>query len=249
MCNGISVRQASSARFPLPKRWSFRYGSLRDRSNQTDVEITAYPVSEKLNANKALIFRIVHRDNVTWILENGMHCRSSLVSAPSYRTIGNPDLIEKRRHRTVPIPPGGTLSDYVPFYFTPFSPMMLNIKTGHGGVLKVPNEDIVIIVSSLPRLAELGVPFVFSDRHAYLRTANFYSALADLGNIAWELLQKRDFKRDPDDPEKIERYQAEALIHEQVPLEAFLGAVCYTESVENALNQTVANRRLNFKVA
>jgi hypothetical protein len=171
------------------------------------------------------------------------------VQAPQYRTIGNPDLIDKRQHRIVPIAPGGTLSDYVPFYFTPFSPMMLHIKTGYGGVTKVRNGDIVIFVSSLPRMVDLGVPFVFSDRHAYLQTANFYGALVDLSNITWELLQKRDFKRDPDDPEKIERYQAEALIHQQVLLEAFLGVACYTESVENSLNQMLAKRGLSFKVA
>lgn len=206
-------------------------------------------MSDKLNADKALIFRIVHRDNVAWILDSGMHCRSSPVQAPHYRSIGNPDLIDKRRHRTVPIPPGGTLSDYVPFYFTPYTPMMLNIKTGYGGVTKVPNAEIVIFVSSLPRLAELGRTFVFSDRHAYLRAANFYSDLADLKNIDWGLLQNRDFKRDPDDPEKIERYQAEALVHGHVPLAAFLGAVCYTDGMKELLNQMVIDRSLSLKVA
>lgn len=171
------------------------------------------------------------------------------MQAPFYRTIGNPDLIDKRQHRSVPIPPGGTLSDYVPFYFTPFTPMMLNIKTGYGGITKVPNEDIIIFVSGLPRLIELGVTFVFSDRHAYLQAASFYSTLADLANIEWDLLQRQDFKRDPDDPEKIERYQAEALVHQHVPLEAFLGAVCYTESMKSMLNQIVISRGLNFQVA
>jgi hypothetical protein len=206
-------------------------------------------VSNKLNADKALVFRIVHRDNVAWILDNGMHCQSSPVQAPNYRSIGNPDLIEKRRHRTVPIPPGGTLSDYVPFYFTPFTPMMLNIKTGHGGVTKLPNEEIVIFVSSLPHLAEVGGTFVFSDRHAYLRAANFYSDLADLKNIDWGLLQRRDFKRDPDDPGKVERYQAEALIHGHVPLAAILGAVCYTEGMKESLNHMVNPHNLTLKVA
>jgi hypothetical protein len=61
-------------------------------------------VSDKLNPERALIFRIVHRNNVPWILDNGLCCRSSRVQAPSYLTIGNPDLIEKRQHRIVPIP-------------------------------------------------------------------------------------------------------------------------------------------------
>lgn len=204
-------------------------------------------MSDKLNPDKALIFRIVHRDNVAWILDQGMHCRSSPVQAPHYQTIGNPDLIDKRRHRVVPIPPGGMLSDYVPFYFTPYSPMMLNIITGRG-VPKLPKEEIVIFVSSLRRVAELGVPFVFTDRHAYLLTAEYFSTLANLGNVDWALLQKRDFKRDEDDPEKVERYQAEALIHRHVPLEAFLGAVCYNDGVKTMLNQMVADRGLTFQV-
>jgi len=132
-------------------------------------------MSNNLNAEKALIFRIVHRDNVPWILENGIHCVNSAVQAPSYHTIGNPDIIEKRQHREVPVPPGGNLSDYVPFYFTPYSPMMLNIKTGYAGVAKVPNEEIVIFVSSLRKLAELGHAFVFTDRHAYLWSADWIS--------------------------------------------------------------------------
>lgn len=70
-----------------------------------------------LNPEKALIWRIVHRDNLPWILDNGVHCRNSQVYDPNYVEIGNPDLIDKRAHRDVPVGPGGTLSDYVPFYF------------------------------------------------------------------------------------------------------------------------------------
>lgn len=205
-------------------------------------------MSDKLNPDKALIFRIVHRDNVPWILENGMHCRNSLVQHPGYCTIGNPDLIDRRQHRIVPVAPGGTLSDYVPFYFTPFTPMMLNIKTGYGGVTKVANEEIVIFVSSLHKLAELDQAFVFSDRHAYLSGANFYSDLDELHQLDWGILQQRDFKRDPDDPGKIERYQAEALVHQQAPVEALIGVVCYTDAVSISLKNMVDSRHLQLQV-
>jgi hypothetical protein len=59
------------------------------------------------------------------------------------------------------VPPGGTLSDYIPFYFTPYSIMMYNIRTGYG-VKQVPNEDIVIFVSSLPHVVAQGLRFVFT---------------------------------------------------------------------------------------
>ena len=74
-----------------------------------------------LNANSAHVFRITHRENVPWILDNGMYARNGAKFDPNCRNIGNVDLIDKRARRKVPIPPGGTLSDYVPFYFTPYS--------------------------------------------------------------------------------------------------------------------------------
>jgi hypothetical protein len=58
------------------------------------------------------------------------------------------------------------LADYVPFYFTPFSVMMKNIHSGWG-VQQRQNEEIVILVSSLHRIRELDLPFVFTNAHAY----------------------------------------------------------------------------------
>lgn len=159
-----------------------------------------------LTPEKALIFRITHVENVEWILVNGLHCRNSGILDPNYREIGNPELISKRARRRVPIPPGGTLSDYIPFYFTPYSPMMLNIKTGYNGMKQTPMRDIAILVSSLRKIHEIGIQFVFSDRHAYLEAAEFSGDLADLDRISWKILQARDFRRDPNDFEKVERY-------------------------------------------
>ena len=80
-----------------------------------------------LNPENAFIFRITHIRNVPWILANGLHCRTSGPTDPDFVTIGSPDIIAMRDSRDVPIPPHGTLSDYIPFYFTPKSPMMYNI--------------------------------------------------------------------------------------------------------------------------
>lgn len=205
-------------------------------------------MSRDLNPDKALIFRIVHRDNLPWILDNGLHCRKSSLTDPNYVNIGNVDLIDRRSYRVVDVPPGGTLSDYVPFYFTPYSPMLLNIKTGYGGVRKRSPSEIVILVSSLPSLESVGVPFLFTDRHAYLRAAQFFSDRSDLDHVDWSLLQKRDFQRDPDDPEKLERYQAEALVYRHVPTHALLGAVCYGDSVASSLKRLSDDKGIPLKI-
>ena|SRR5579871_543037 len=106
------------------------------------------------------------------------------------------------------------------------SPMLLNIKTGKLGVVRRPMSEIAILVSSLPKVKELAIPFVFTDRHAVLEAAEFHHSLDRLDRIDWPRLQNRDFKRDPDNPAKFERYQAEALVHKHVPTAAILGIIC-----------------------
>jgi hypothetical protein len=201
-----------------------------------------------LNPTKALIWRIVHRNNLLWILENGLHCGNSPVQSPDWISLGNPELITKRGNRLVPIPPAGVLNDYVPFYFTPFSVMLKNINTGWGGIQKYNNQDIIILVSSLPHLQQQNIPFLFTDSHAYHQYANFYEDLTDLDKIDWPLLQRRDFKRDPDDPRKFERYQAEALIHNHCPISGLLGIICYTDELQAQIEQLINQYKTPLKV-
>lgn len=201
-----------------------------------------------LNPTKALIWRIVHQDNVAWLLANGLHCGNSQIRSPNWVTIGNPELIQKRAGHSVPLPPYGVLSDYIPFYFTPFSIMLYNISTGWGGVQKRSNEEIVILVSSLHEVSKLKLPFVFTNKHAYYQWAEFYNTLTDLNQIDWPLLQHRDFKRDPNDPEKFERYQAEALLYRHCPVDALLGMICYSDKQQLQLQNLLQKHGTNLPV-
>lgn len=201
-----------------------------------------------LNAEHALIWRIVHCDNILWLIQNGLHCANTKLQSNSWITIGNKELIDKRSTRQVPIGSGGTLSDYVPFYFTPFSPMFYNIYTGYGDISKVNNEDIVILVASLHNLKADDVDFVFTDRHAYMQYANFYKDLVKLKNIDWSILQKRDFSRDNNDPQKVERYQAEALIYQHYPIEQLKAIVCYSKAVQSKIQGWLNQHNLNISV-
>lgn len=206
-------------------------------------------VIASLTPARAFIFRIVHRENLPWILDNGLHCRNSPANDPNYVEIGNPDLIGKRNARLVPIAPGGTLSDYVPFYFTPRSPMLLNIKTGYNGVRQRRNDEIVIMVSSLHRLQELGHPFLFTNQHAYVQTAQFFSDLARLDQIDWPILQNSDFKRDVDDLGKFERYQAEALVRGVLPVTSLVGIACNNAGGVERVAAQLAARQIAVSAA
>jgi hypothetical protein len=202
----------------------------------------------KLGPELARIFRITHIDNVPWILKHGLHCQNSSTKDPKFIPIGMAELIDKRKRRRVDMSPGGTLADYVPFYFTPFSIMMYHIKTGYGGVTKRPNGEIVILVSSLPKLKQVGVRFLFTDGHAYPIETDYYDDLKDLDKIDWPLLQSRNFRTDPEDPGKTTRYQAEALIHRHVPVSALIGIACYDEAARLKVSRAAGTTGVSVDV-
>ncbi len=201
-----------------------------------------------LTAQRGLIFRICHISNFGWHIKNGLVCKNSGSKNENFVSIGNKDLIDSRCNKGVPIPPLGMLSDYVPFYFTPFSPMMLTIKTGYNGITKRKNSDILIFASSAHKISEMNIRFVFTDRHAYLSASNFYSDLNDLSNIDWKILQNRDFKRDNEDPGKMERYQAEFLVYKSLPVEALLGVACYDEESASRLKTLLVGAGIKMKI-
>ena len=123
--------------------------------------------------------------------------------------------------------------------------MMYNIRTGYGSIRQLPNSEIVIMVSSLRGLNERGVAAVFSDRHAFLQTARFFTSLDDLDKVDWTILQRRDI----DDPEKTDRYQAEVLVHRRLPAEHLSGIVCQRESEQRTLERQREEVGLDLKIA
>ena len=160
--------------------------------------------------------------------------------------IGLADLIERRNHQIVDHPPGGTLGDYVPFYFTPLSMMAFNIHTGRN-VRQRDGSEIVVLVSSLHRLKKDERSFLFTDRHASVAGRRFSADLNHLDRIDWKILQGRDFSRDNDDIDKTDRYQAEALVYKTVPVDSLLGIACYNTEQKAFAEKLIEDRQLDLK--
>lgn len=199
------------------------------------------------NQERALIFRITHYMNLPWILANGLHCRNSTLSDPSFVDIGRMEIISHRTDRRVDKHPGGVLSDYIPFYFTPRTPMLLNIKSGWKGLQQRPMNDIAVMVSSLRKLSA-RFSCVFSDRNATLEIADFHNDLSQLSILPWALWQQNDFRSDVNRPDKIERYMAEALVHRSLPASELDAIVMYSDTRRIEAEQWVASAGLSVRV-
>lgn len=195
------------------------------------------------------IYRIVHIDNIKYLLTNGMFNRDHEMADPDYINIGDSDLIAKRHEYPVGInPPGGTLGEYVPFYFGRLSPMLLNIKTGHRGIKERPQNDIVYIVCKVDDIVVNCEEWCFTDGHAKTRITEFYNHLDDLAHIYWDKVDLRYWSSTEDDLDRMRHKQAEFLVRSHVPVQCIAAIITYNNNVAENVKQIVKELNLEIPV-
>ena len=124
----------------------------------------------------------------------------------------------------VPVPPGGVVADYVPFYFAARSPMLYVIWRGQVPTYQAGQEDVVYLLTTIERVKESGIPSVFTDRNATLGYAEFNNDLAQIDSVIdWDLMEAMVWKDQPGDWDRKERRMAELLVHQRLPWEHIVG--------------------------
>ena len=194
------------------------------------------------------IYRIIHVDNLSYILSNGkltspVHNEAN----PNYVGIGDNSLKNSRRSKKIEIEPYGTFSDYVAFYFGYRSPMLYNIKNGYLGVTKRPQEEIIYIVSSIDRVVELGLSFVFYDGHGYHNFSQAFNDIKFLDRIDWQIINAGKWYDTEEDPDRKRRKQAEFLIKNELATEAILGIATYNNEALEDVNSILKNHSIDIK--
>lgn len=174
-----------------------------------------------LTPENGYLFRITHESNLAFILKHGLLCPNHATKDADFRIIANQDVDEKRESRVVPIPPGGVLHDYVPFYFAPRSPMLYwNHKQNH-----CPQEDIVYLGTRAAKIEAAGIQFVFTNGHAIIRYSTWHSRTEELADaIDWPLMRGKYWNDTETDSDRMRRRMAEFLVHEHVPI-SLIGAI------------------------
>ena len=150
-------------------------------------------------------------------------------------SIAYTDLKEKRAHTRVTVAAGGTLADYVPFYYGPRSPMLyVNWRGGVAGY-DGGQEDIVHLVCALEDLVVAG-NFVITDGHPITPLSTQHDTLVALDRIDWRVMRLKYWADDDTDGDRKRRRQAEFLVHRQVPV----GAVRLVAGIDEPVAQRAA---------
>ena len=165
--------------------------------------------------NPTPIFRFMHIDNLLACLVRGglyapNHCPDD---GQAYRIIHNEEVQNQRHVTYIPCGPGGTVHDYVPFYFSYLSPMLLNLKTGRVEGYNEGQEPLIYLVSSAQTVRDSGAEFVFSNGHGLATFTDWFDDLARLDEVDWDMVYQRYWSDTLEDMDRQRRKQAEFLVH------------------------------------
>jgi hypothetical protein len=165
------------------------------------------------------VFHITHIKNIESILKQGGLCCDSIVGERNLGPveIAYTDLKGRRASRVVPIAPGGTLSDYVPFYFAPRSPMLYVISKGGVPGYSAGQAQVLHLVASAEQIEQSNLKFVFTDGHAYMAFSQFFNNLVNLNQLDWNIMREKYWNDTAEDGDRMRRRNAEFLVHRFLP--------------------------------
>lgn len=189
------------------------------------------------------IYHFTHAKNLPKILDAGyLYCKARLPADLEVVDISHQSVQEKRRNKRVRCEPGGILHDYVPFHFATRSPMMFAIHKGNVEGRSSDMTPLIYVVSSVQRVQEMGLKFVFSDGHPTKAFSEIYNDPIRLDKVDWNIMEARYWSDTGEDPDKSRRRQAEFLVHGAFPWEAVESLAVKNAEVKRRLDKFLVEK-------
>lgn len=201
--------------------------------------------------NKTLICRITHFDNLDGIL------RRKGIYAPKFQPndgIGFKEIhhvgIQSQRAVTkVTCGPCGYIHDYVPFYFSPRSPMLYAIYKNNVDGYNEGQKPVIYICSYAETIEQQGGCFVFTDGHAIMAPlTHFYDDLKDLNKLHWDIIRGKYWFDNEKYPDRKRRRQAEFLVHKFFPLKCIVEIIVFDKDMEKLVNLKLNEHNIKLPV-
>jgi hypothetical protein len=200
------------------------------------------------------ILRFIHVDNIpVYLTRGGLHASNCIPDdGMAYKTIHNVDIQSHRPVKQINCGPCGVIHDYIPFYFGPLSPMMLQLKTGQVEGYSEGQDPLVYLVSTAQEVCDSGMGFVFSDGHGIAAFTSWFDDLTDLDKIDWDMAKERYWSDNVNDMDRQCRKQAEflvlkycdwSLIHEIVVIDSGMKS-----TVEQVFDQFPTHMRRRVRI-
>lgn len=168
------------------------------------------------------IFHITHMANLPGIIAaGGLWCdavrTAKVANGANVVGIAHQHIKDRRARKVVRKAAGGTLADYVPFYFAPRSPMLYTISRGNVIGYDGGQEQVIHLVSTVEIACGLNKPWCFTDGHADMEISKQFEKLTSLDKIDWNIMKETWWNDTIQDGDRKRRRQAEFLVHQAFP--------------------------------
>jgi hypothetical protein len=176
-----------------------------------------------------LLYHITHMNNLAAIVAAGGLWCDRVRTARGLKSVGIAHQHIKDRRRQRPVQSltgeskgaGGTLWEYVPFYFAPRSPMLFTIHLGNVEGYEGGQRPVVHLETTVKRVCASGMPCAFTDGHGDMAISDFSDDFDVLESfVDWSVMQSLYWNDTAELPDRKRRRQAEFLVHEFVPWSA-----------------------------
>lgn len=178
---------------------------------------------------------MIHIENIPHVIQNGITHKTSENANPNFVPIGDSNLISTRSRFL--LNNGRSLGDYIPFYFGERMPMLYVVQKGFNNVPSTPAENIVYCVSSVQKIIDLALDFVFTDGHAVDGFSTQYTNedIQNIDSIIDKNAIKAKYWRDENDLDRKRRKEAEFLVFGDIAPDGVLGYVTYNENAKKRI--------------
>lgn len=178
------------------------------------------------------IFHFTDVRNLKSIIQNGLLCTNQMNNnGITHIDIANSSIQERRSRMRVPVGPGGTVHDYVPFYFSSINPMLLTLLMQKN----IDQNNIIYLCLKIQRLEKDDAVFTDASANTVI-PPKFYSDTADLNKLDWDLIDSRKWKLETD--EQKHKKMAEALIEGRLGIEEIDAIVVYNDGAKKLVEES-----------
>jgi len=115
-------------------------------------------------------------------------------------------------------------------------------------VQRRPQKDIIYLISSIEKLHELNIKYIFTDGHSFAAYTQFFNNSGDLNQIDWKTVNLINWSNTPDDPDKKRRKEAECLVYKELPFDALQGIVVYNDEANDYILKVLNKNQITLPV-
>jgi len=131
------------------------------------------------------------------------------------------------------------VGDYVPFYFSPRSPMLYAINRGAVEGYTEGQKPVIYLRATVEAVVEGHLSWVFTEGHADMLFTDFFDDLKDLAKVDWDLMKATYWNDTDDDPDRKRRRQAEFLVQNFFPWELVSYIGVYDRSIAETVGEII----------